>query len=77
MDIATDLSAQELVEHFDQQMRDQGWRDDTRWFGEYSSGSSWSIVPEEELSLAGLLDIVPLGESGYQATFRVSSLEIR
>ncbi|MCZ0951845.1 MAG: hypothetical protein OXQ89_11105 [Rhodospirillaceae bacterium] len=76
VDIETDLSAQELVEHFAQQLLDQGWSDDAGWSGETTSGSVWSATPEAELNLMGLLDVRALGETGYQATFRASVLEI-
>ena len=76
VDIETDLSAQELVEHFAQQLRDQGWSDDGGWAGEISSGSVWLATPEADLNLMGLLDVIALGESGYQATFRISILEL-
>lgn len=75
VDIETDLSAQELAEHFAQQLRDQGWSDDAAWSGEVSSGSVWLATPEAELNLMGLLDVIALDETVYQATFRASSLE--
>lgn len=76
VDIETDLSAQELAEHFAQQLRDQGWSDDSAWSGEVSSGSVWLATPEAELNLMGLLDIIALDETVYQATFRTSSLDV-
>ena len=68
-------SAQDLVEHFAQQLEEQGWARDTGWNGDFSSGSSWTRTPTAELELAGLLDVVALGGSGYRASYRVSSLE--
>lgn len=76
VDIETDLSAQELVDHFEQQLRDQGWKSDSAWSGETSSGSVWLATPEDELNLMGLLDVIALDETVYQATFRASSLEV-
>lgn len=69
------LSAQDLIEHFGQQLEEQGWTRDSGWTGTNSSGSSWTHAPTAELGLAGLLDVVALGVSTYRASFRVSSLE--
>ena len=68
-------SAQDLLEHFEQQLEGQGWVLDMGWIGDISSGSSWSRAATVELELAGLLDVVALDDTGYRASFRVSSLE--
>ena len=73
--VETDGSAQDLVEQFGQQLVDQGWVLDNRWDGDYSSGSTWTRSPTEELHLFGLLDIISLVESGYRASFRASTRE--
>lgn len=73
--VETDGSAQDLVEQFGQQLVDQGWVLDNRWDGDYSSGSTWTRSPTEELHLFGLLDIIALVESGYRASFRASTRE--
>lgn len=75
IELETDRSAQELVELFGQQLEEQGWSYDTGWTGQYSTGSGWTLSPNEELELAGLLDIAALSGSGYRATFRLSSRE--
>ena len=75
IDLETDLSAQDLVEHFGQQLEEQGWRYDSGWSGQYSSGSGWTLLPTTELELVGLLDVIALGSSGYRTTFRASSRE--
>ncbi len=75
IDVETELSTPELAGHFEQQLRDQGWTLDSRWSGEFSSGSGWTATPEDEANLVGLLDLVPISESGYQATFRASVLD--
>ena len=72
IEVETDLSAQAMVEHYGLQLEDQGWRLDTAWSGEYSSGSVWARSPEGGPELAGLLDMVALVGSGYRATFRIS-----
>ena len=74
IELEADISAQDLVEDFGQQLEEQGWARDTGWAGEYSNGSSWRRSPTAELELAGLLDVVVLGNSGYRASFRISSL---
>ena len=76
VDIDADLSVRELAEHFAQQLLDQGWSNDAGWSGEVTGGSVWSATPEADLNLMGLLDVRALGETGYQATFRASVLEV-
>jgi len=75
IEVGTALSIQNLIEHFGEQLEDQGWVRDAGWIGEHSSGSSWTRAATAELELAGLLDVVALGDAGYRASFRVSSLE--
>lgn len=75
IELETALSAQDLIDHFGQQLEEQGWTRDTGWTGANSSGSSWTHAPAAELELAGLLDVVALGDSAYRASFRVSSLD--
>lgn len=72
IELETDLSAQTMVEHYGQQLEDQGWRLDTGWSGEYSSGSTWTRSPDEGPELAGLLDMTALAGTGYRASFRIS-----
>ena len=73
--VETALSAQDLVDHFEQELQAQGWSYDSGWSGRFSSGSGWTARPTNDLELVGLLDVVSLGRSGYQASFRASSLE--
>lgn len=68
--LETDLSAQDLVDHFQTELREQGWRHDTGWSGQSSSGSVWASSPAEGLELNGLLDVVSLGQYRYHANFR-------
>ena len=72
IEVETDLSAQSLLGHYGQQLAEQGWRLDTAWSGESSSGSAWTRSPDGGPELAGLLDMVALAASGYRASFRVS-----
>ena len=75
IELETDLSGQSLLEHYAQQLEDQGWRLDTAWSGESSSGSVWTRAPDGGPELAGLLDTLTLAGSGYRASFRVSLLD--
>ena len=68
--LETDLSAQNLVDLFHTELQEQGWRHDTGWSGQSSSGSIWAFSPAEDLELTGLLDVVFLGESRFHAYFR-------
>lgn len=68
--VETDLTAQNLVDHFRTELQAQGWRHDTGWSGRSSSGSIWAFSPAEDLELNGLLDVVSLGGSRYHANFR-------
>ncbi|MDE0003978.1 MAG: hypothetical protein OXQ29_14905, partial [Rhodospirillaceae bacterium] len=75
IELETELSAQAIAEEFGQQLQAQGWDLDAGWSGQYSSGSGWTRSPTGELNLAGLLDIIALGGSGYRASFRLSVRE--
>ena len=72
--LETVLSAQNLVNHFQTQLQDQGWGYDTGWSGRSSSGSVWAFSPIDDLDLTGLLEVVSLGESRYHASFRAMAL---
>ena len=72
--LETDVSAQDLVDHFQAELQDQGWRHDTGWSGRSSSGSIWAFSPANDLELTGVLDVVSLGESRYHAHFRAIAL---
>ena len=72
IELGTDLSTQSLLGHYGQQLEDQGWRLDTEWSGESSSGSAWTRSPDGSPELAGLLDTVALAALGYRASFRIS-----
>ena len=73
--LASPSSAQDFVEHFGQQLQEQGGAYDSGWSGKYSSGSGWTRLPTAELQLVGLLDVIALGNAGYRKTFRASSRE--
>lgn len=77
IELATDLPAQNLVEHFALQLRELGWTYDAGWSGRYSSGSGWTRSPSGDLELVGLLDVISLGDASYRATFRASTRETR
>ena len=72
IELETDLAAQSLLGHYGQQLEDQGWRLDTAWSGESSSGSAWTRSPDGGPELAGLLDMLALAGSGYRVSFRVA-----
>ena len=73
VELQTGLSALKLAEEFGRQLETQGWGHDAAWSGKFSSGSSWTRSPTEEMNLTGLLDIVALGGSGFRASFRLSA----
>ncbi len=75
IDLETELSTQELLDHFGRQLEEQGWSYDTGWSGDVSSGSTWTRTAAADPDLAGLLDVIALGDSRYSATFRASSRE--
>ncbi|MCY4514953.1 MAG: hypothetical protein OXC69_07450 [Candidatus Tectomicrobia bacterium] len=73
VELQTGLSAPKLAEEFGRQLEAQGWGHDAVWSGKFSSGSSWTRSPTEDLNLTGLLDIIALGGSEYRASFRLSA----
>lgn len=72
----TDQPAENLFDHFEPQLQDQGWIRESEWSGESSSGSTWTATPTDEMELSGLLEIVALSESGYYVSFRALSLAV-
>lgn len=73
--VSTQMSAQELVDDFGQQLGEQKWRMDAQWSGRLSTGSTWSTQPNDTTSLFGALDIVRIAESSYQAYFRITRID--
>ena len=71
IELESDLSAQDLVGLFGQQLIEQGWAPDAGWAGEFSSGTSWTRSTAAGLELVGLLDAVELGNAGHRASFRI------
>ena len=71
VELETDMSLRALVEHFGQQLEEQGWSYDSGWSGEYSSGSGWARSPPAEMNWWGF--VVALGNSDYRTTFRAST----
>lgn len=75
MAIETEMTGQDLLAHFEQQLGDQGWTYESGWSSRASSGSAWSARPENGAQLSGLLDIVTTESAGYHGTFRAIRLD--
>ena len=73
--IDTELTTQDLIQHFAAQLEEQGWTYDSGWAGRQTAGSSWTAKPEQDVDLIGLLDVVALQTAGYQATFRATRVD--
>ncbi len=70
--VVTQLTAQDLIGHFGRQLEDQRWTYDSGWFGGLSAGTTWSARPNDDVHLIGVLEIVSLEDSRYQASFRAT-----
>ena len=73
--IETELGAASLAEHFRDELEQQDWLMDGNWTASVSAGSTWTATRDENLKLIGLLDVIAIGGSTYEATFRLTALE--
>ncbi|MFK7956334.1 MAG: hypothetical protein AB8B96_09580 [Lysobacterales bacterium] len=67
-----DLSAIEVMAHFDQQMESQGWSPDSSWEGQRVSGSAW-IRATNSRSSAGIITLANR-ENRYSVIIEVRKL---
>lgn len=69
--IATDLSMDELFQHFAAQMTAQGWVLDTRNTGSVTATGNWTRSPATDLDLISTLTIIASGDSAYDLKLTV------
>jgi hypothetical protein len=73
--ITSELTLGSLADHFDGQVREQGWLYDSSWAGALSAGSVWSLHPNADTNLVGMLELVSVDDSLYRVGFRVIAVE--
>ena len=73
--IETSLGTQGLAEHFRRQLEEQGWFLDGNWIASVSAGSTWTATRADDVHLVGLLDIVAVGDTDYEASFRLTLVD--
>jgi hypothetical protein len=62
-------SAQALVAHLGEQMREQGWNVDASWAGRLSNGARWTRE-DEGTPVWGTIEIVALGDGTFDVSYR-------
>lgn len=72
--VATTMSRDELLRHFDDQIRDQLWIADTSWSGKSTLGSIWSKTGTKNDALVGELRIAEASTGVFNVRFTVSSV---
>lgn len=70
-DVSTELTNQELADHFAPQVQAQGWVLDSSWYGELASGTVWWSRPNGTTNLTGMLEVISMGDSNYRTSFRL------
>lgn len=73
--VSTTVSRDELLRHFDDQIRDQLWLADTGWSGNSSLGSVWSKTGTNNDALVGELRIAEASIGVFNVRFTVSSVD--
>jgi len=71
--IETELSLEELFDHFAVQMVDQGWELDTQNIGNVSVTGNWIRSPEPDIDLVSTLTILDSGDSFHDLKLTVMS----
>lgn len=71
--LSTDLRPDELLKHFDDQIRTQGWTGDGGWSGSMSVGSVWTRK-DEDGPVLGTLRIAEVSSGVFNARFTALSL---
>lgn len=72
--VAVDMTAAEVNAHFAGQMEEQGWVLDSDWSGQITAGGNWSLRPEPDLSLIGILSVIERAEGVFDLKFRMVRL---
>ncbi len=69
--ISGDWSVEELNQHFADQLQAQGWQLDSDWAGEVSAGGNWTINPEANTNLIGILTVLERTQGIFELKFRL------
>ena len=69
--LAIDWPIDELADFFINQLEEQEWRNDSSWASGRVAGSAWSLSPEPDLELIGLLSILEIDEGNFELKFRI------
>ena len=72
--VSTTLSRDDLLRHFDEQIRAQGWTADSGWSGGMTAGTVWTRSDAENRPLVGTMRIAEAAEGVFNARFSVMSV---
>ena len=70
--IEVDWPIDRLLEHFNRQLRQQGWKLDSSAQGDVSASSTWMRSPDTDVSVIGVLSALHSGEDQFDLEFRIS-----
>jgi len=65
----------DLLGHFADQLKQQGWTADTNWQGSVTAGSAWTKTNLDDQLLSGLLRVDIGTKNAYQVTFGLSLVQ--
>lgn len=72
--ITSDLGPERILDHFSNQLADQGWALDSTWFGRASIGSAWTYDKQGLPSTVGTLVLLEHSQGDYTAKFSMVAL---
>lgn len=72
--VSTALSRADLLQHFDEQIRTQGWVADSDWSGSTTVGTVWTRRGSKDQLLVGTMRLAEAGQGLYSARFTIISV---
>jgi len=72
--LKSQLSRENILEYFSTQLLDQGWVNDSTWFGGATIGSTWTFDKQGLPSTAATLVLLEHSEGDYTARFSMVAL---
>lgn len=72
--LSIDWSLAEVLTYFNAQLEQQNWGQDENSSGDYTANSSWTLSPNEDANLLGMLSIAKTADELYQLKFRLLTI---
>ena len=67
-------SIDEVYAHFENQINAQNWEIDSQNVGSTSAIGTWTLNPEPDLSLVGVLTVLKIADSNYKLSFKILAI---